>query len=132
MPPGSAFLNILSLIVITGQELWPYKEFYILIHISKYNHPIYNCNTDIGRSYQTLHFIWLQQKRQTYLWGRYDQKTQIWTVYTSYIIQKAHDQNSFDETLKDNQMAIIPILMTKTYVINGVQYVPLFRISLYK
>ena len=45
-------------------------------HIFKTKQPIFNCDTSMCRYGHTLHFIYWHRKRQTCLWGRYDQKTE--------------------------------------------------------
>ena len=55
-----------ALIVITVKELWPNKEIYVLIHISKTTHSIFNCSTSTGSPSLTLNFRKLQRNRQTY------------------------------------------------------------------
>ena len=47
-----------------------------LVHIFKTKQRIFNCNTSMCRYGNTLHFVYWHRKRQTCLWGRYDQKTE--------------------------------------------------------
>ena len=47
-----------------------------LVHIFKTKQRIFNCNTSMCRYGHTLHFVYWHRKRQTCLWGRYDQKTE--------------------------------------------------------
>ena len=60
-------------------QIWAYC---ILIYIFKTNHPICQCNTSICRYDQLLHFVYLQRKRLTYFWGRYDQNTENCSQFT--------------------------------------------------
>jgi len=46
----------------------------LLIHICRTNYSIFKCNTSLCRSDHLLHFICLQRKRLTCLWGRFDRK----------------------------------------------------------
>jgi hypothetical protein len=63
------------------KELCPNKGFYVLIHISKTIYPIWTCSTSTCRSTKMLYFPKYRRKRATYIWGRYDPKTEIWPVF---------------------------------------------------
>ena len=43
-------------ILITVKALWPNKEIYVLIHISKTTHSIFNCGIPSGSPWQSLNF----------------------------------------------------------------------------
>ena len=51
-------------------------EISILVRIFKTKQPIFNCDMSMCRYGHTLYFVYWHRKRQTCLWGRYDQKTE--------------------------------------------------------
>ena len=57
-------------------------EMCFLIHISTTNYSIFKCNTSMCRYGQVLHFVYLQQKRLTCFWGRYDQNIENCSRFT--------------------------------------------------
>jgi hypothetical protein len=68
-------------------------EIFILVHIFKTKKPIFNCNTSMCRYGHTLHFVYWHRKRQTCLWGRYDQKTENCDTF-SVIVAMCCNQSS--------------------------------------
>ena len=73
-------------------------EMCFLIHISTTNYSIFKCNTSMCRYGQVLHFVYLQQKRLTCFWGRYDQNIENcsrFTVQSTFSILHIHLQLHF-------------------------------------
>ena len=57
-------------------------EISVLGHIFTTKHPIFNCDIWICWYGHALHFVYRHRKRQTCLWGRYEQKTENRHTFT--------------------------------------------------
>ena len=69
------------LIQITVLDLEPDPCFQIFLNISETNYWIFNCNMSNRRSSQELPFIFFELRAATCLWGRYDPKTENFTLF---------------------------------------------------
>ena len=86
--------TILVSIQITVLDLEPNPDFQTFLIISKTYHRIFNCNTSKRRSGQELPFIFFELRAPTCLWGRYDPKTENFTLFYIYLLHI----NSFSKT----------------------------------
>ena len=77
---------VLVLIRITILDLEPNLCFQTLLIISKTYHRIFNCNISKRRSGQELPFIFFELRAPTCLWGRYDPKTENFTLFYIYLL----------------------------------------------
>ena len=73
--------RVLVLIRITVLDLEPDPCFQIFLNISETNYRIFNCNISNRRSSQELPFILFELRAATCLWGRYDPKTENFTLF---------------------------------------------------
>ena len=71
---------------ITILDLEPNPCFQTFLIISKTYHQIFNCNTSQRRSGQELPFIFFEPRAPTCLWGRYDPKTENFTLFYIYLL----------------------------------------------
>ena len=78
--------TILVSIHITVLDLEPNLDFQTFLIISKTYHRIFNCNTSKRRSGQELPFIFFELRAPTCLWGRYDPKTENFTLFYIYLL----------------------------------------------
>ena len=78
--------TILVSIHITILDLEPNLDFQTFLIISKTYHQIFNCNTSKRRSGQELPFIFFELRAPTCLWGRYDPKTENFTLFYIYLL----------------------------------------------
>ena len=74
------------LIRITVLDLEPDPCFQIFLNISETNYRIFNCNISNRRSGQELPFIFFELRAPTCLWGRYDPKTENFTLFYIYLL----------------------------------------------
>ena len=74
------------LIRITVLDLEPDPCFQIFLNISETNYRIFNCNMSNRRSGQELPFIFFELRAPTCLWGRYDPKTENFTLFYIYLL----------------------------------------------
>ena len=81
-------VRVSVLIQITVLDLEPDPCFQIFLNISETNYRIFNCNMSNRRSSQELPFIFFELRAATCLWGRYDPKTENFTLF--YIISPPH------------------------------------------
>ena len=77
--------RVLVLIRITVLDLEPDLCFQIFLNISENNYRIFNCNMSNRRSGQELPFIFFELRAPTCLWGRYDPKTENFTLFYIYL-----------------------------------------------
>ena len=78
--------SILVSIHITVLDLEPNLDFQTFLIISKTYHRIFNSNTSKRRSGQELPFIFFELRAPTCLWGRYDPKTENFTLFYIYLL----------------------------------------------
>ena len=78
--------TILVSIQITVLDLEPNPDFQTFLIIFKTYHRIFNCNTSKRRSGQELPFIFFELRAPTCLWGRYDPKTENFTLFYIYLL----------------------------------------------
>ena len=78
--------RVLVLIRITVLDLEPDPCFQIFLNISETNYRIFNWNISNRRSSQELPFIFFELRAATCLWGRYDPKTENFTLFYIYLI----------------------------------------------
>ena len=78
--------TILVSIHITVLDLEPNLDFQTFLIISKTDHRIFNCNTSKRRFGQELPFIFFELRAPTCLWGRYDPKTENFTLFYIYLL----------------------------------------------
>ena len=78
--------SILVSIQITVLDLEPNPDFQTFLIISKTYHRIFKCNTSKRRSGQELPFIFFELRATTCLWGRYDPKTENFTLFYIYLL----------------------------------------------
>ena len=71
---------------ITVLDLEPNPCFQIFLNISEINDRIFNCNISKRRSGQELPFIFFELRAVTCLWGRYDPKTENFTLFYIYLL----------------------------------------------
>ena len=79
-------VRVSVLIRITVLDLGPNPCFQIFLNISEINDQIFNCNTSKHRSGQELPFIFFELRAPTCLWGRYDPKTENFTLFYTYLL----------------------------------------------
>ena len=94
-PPNSTHIWTLTrhiavrvsvLIRITVLDLEPNPCFQIFLNISEISDRIFNCNISMHRSGQELPFIFFELRALTCLWGRYDPKTENFTLFYIYLL----------------------------------------------
>ena len=73
-------------IQITILDLEANPCFQISLYISKTYHRIFNCDISKRRSGQELPFIFFELRAPTCLWGRYDPKTESFTLFYIYLL----------------------------------------------
>ena len=73
-------------IQITILDLEANPCFQIFLNISKTYHRIFNCDISKRRSGQELPFIFFELRALTCLWGRYDPKTENFTLFYIYLL----------------------------------------------
>ena len=71
---------------ITILDLEPNPWFQTFLIISKTYYRIFNCSTSKRRSGQELTFIFFELRAPTCLWGRYDPKTENFTLFYIYLL----------------------------------------------
>ena len=71
---------------ITILDLEANPWFQIFLNISKTYHRIFNCNIAKRRPGQELPFIFFELRAPTCLWGRYDPKTENFTLFYIYLL----------------------------------------------
>ena len=108
-------------------------EMCFLIHISTTNYSIFKCNTSMCRYGQVLHFVYLQQKRLTCFWGRYDQNIENcsrFTVQSTFSILHIHLQLHFHFPLVSDVKVISRNIIGIFYIVacNYSRLVKRFRI----
>ena len=79
-------VRVLVLIRITVLDLEPNPCFWIILNISEINDRIFNCNISKRRSGQELPFIFFELRVATCLWGRYESKTENFTLFCIYLL----------------------------------------------
>ena len=82
----SVHKTILVSIHITVLDLEPNPDFQTFLIISKTYYRIFNCNASKRRSGQELPFIFFELRAPTCLWGRYDPKTENFTLFYIYLL----------------------------------------------
>ena len=80
---------------ITILDLEPDPCFKIFLNISKTNYRIFNCNMSNRRSGQELPFIFFELRVPTCLWGRYDPKTENFTLFYIYLLHIHYFSKTF-------------------------------------
>ena len=78
-------VRVSVLIRITILDLEPNPCFEIFLNISEINDRIFNCSISKRSSGQELPFIFFELRAPTCLWGRYDPKTENFTLFYIYI-----------------------------------------------
>ena len=86
--------TILVSIQITVLDLEPNPDFRTFLVISKTYHRICKCDTSKRRSGQEIPFVFFELRAPTCLWGRYDPKTENFTLFCIYLLHI----NSFSKT----------------------------------
>ena len=110
-------------IQITILDLEPNPCFQIFLNISKPYHQIFNCNTSKRRSGQELPFIFFELRAPTCLWGRYDPKTENFTLFYPYLLHIQSLSKTFYVRVKSYPRATFHVLVAKVYVVTGAHYV---------
>ena len=139
-PPNSTHTWTLSrhiaarvsvLIRITVLNLEPDPCFQTLLIISKTYHWIFSCNTSKRRPGQELLFIFFELRAPTCLWGRYDPKTENFTLFYIYLLHMHSYSKTFYVSLKCYPWATFHVLVAKVYVVTGAHYVTKSKIPLF-
>ena len=124
-------VRVSVLIRITVLDLEPNPCFQIFLNISEINDRIFNCNISKRRSGQELPFIFFELRAPTCLWGRYDPKTENFTIFYIYLLHI----HSFSKTIyvswKGYPRATFHVLVAKVYVVTGAHYVTKSKIPLF-
>ena len=124
-------VRVSVLIRITILDLEPNPCFQIFLNISEINDRIFNCNISKRRSGQELPFIFFELRAPTCLWGRYDPKTENFTIFYIYLLHI----HSFSKTIyvswKGYPRATFHVLVAKVYVVTGAHYVTKSKIPLF-
>ena len=107
---------------ITNLDLEPNPCFQTFFNISKPYHRIFNCDTSKRRSGQELPFIFFELRAPTCLWGRYDPKTENFTLFYIYLLHIYSLSKTFYVSLKSYPRAIFHVLVAKVYVVTGAHY----------
>ena len=84
--PLIVHLVFIEPIRITILDLEANPCFMIFLNISKTYHRSFNCDISKRRSGQELPFIFFELRALTYLWGRYDPKTENFTLFYIYLL----------------------------------------------
>ena len=79
-------LIFFELIRITILDLEPNPCFQIFLNTFETTNRIFNCNISKRRSGQELPFIFFELRALTCLWGRYDPKTENFTLFYIYLL----------------------------------------------
>ena len=87
------------LIKITNLDLEPNPDFRFLVHISKPTGWSFLCDGSNWRSDQVLHFVQLHQRAPTYIWGRYDRKTDFFSFFSLYLFHITPDKKLLSITI---------------------------------
>ena len=87
--------TILVSIQITVLDLEPNPDFRTFLVISKTYHQICKCDTSKRRSGQELPFIFFELRAPTCLWGRYDPKTENFTLFYIYLLHISSFSKTF-------------------------------------
>ena len=107
---------------ITILDLEPDPCFQIFLNISETNYRIFNCNMSKRRSGQELPFIFFVLRAPTCLWGRYDPKTENFTLFYKYLLHIYSLSKTFYVSLKSYPWATFHVLVAKVYVVTGAHY----------
>ena len=116
---------------ITILDLEPNPCFQTFLIISKIYHRIFNCNTSKRRSGQELPFIFFELRASTCLWGRYDPKTENFTLFHIYLLYIHSYSKTFYVSLKCYPRATFHVLVAKVYVVTGAHYITKSKIPLF-
>ena len=108
---------------ITILDLEPNPCFQIFLIISKTYHRSFNCNTSKRRSEQELPFIFFELRAPTYLWGRYEPKTENFILFYIYLLNIHSLSKTFYVSLKSYPRATFHVMVAKVYVVTGAHYV---------
>ena len=119
------------LIQITILDLEPDPCFQIFLNISKTYYRIFNCNMSNRRSSQELPFIFFELRAATCLWGRYDPKTENFTLFYIYLLHIHSYSKTIYVSLKGYPRATFHVLVAKVYVVTGAHYVTKSKIPLF-
>ena len=123
--------RVLVLIRITILDLEPNPDFQTFLIISETYHRIFKCNTSKRRSGQELLFIFFELRAATCLWGRYDPKTENFTLFYIYLLHIHSYSKPFYVSLKCYPRATFHVLVAKVYVVTGAHYVTKSKIPLF-
>ena len=116
---------------ITILDLEPNPCFQTFLIISKTYHRIFNCNTSKRRSGQELPFIFFELRAPTCLWGRYDPKTENFTLFYIYLLHIHSFSKTFYILVWSYPSATFHVLVAKVYVVTGAHYVAKSKIPLF-
>ena len=116
---------------ITILDLEPDPCFKIFLNISKTNYRIFNCNMPNRRSGQELPFIFFELRAATCLWGRYDPKTENFTLFYIYLLHIHSYSKTIYVSLKGYPRATFHVLVAKVYVVTWAHYVTKSKIPLF-
>ena len=101
------------LIRITVLDLEPNPCFQIFLNISYINDRIFNCNLSKRRSGQELPFIFFELRAPTWLWGRYDPKTENFTLFYIYLLHIYSLSKTFYVSLKSYPRATFHVWLLR-------------------
>ena len=124
-------VRVSVLIRITVLDLEPDPCFQIVLNISETNYWIFNCNMSNRRSGQELPFIFFELRAPTCLWGRYDPKTENFTLFYIYLLHIHSLSKTFFVSLKGYPRATFHVLVAKVYIVTGAHYVTKSKIPLF-
>ena len=124
-------VRVSVLIRITVLDLEPNPCFQIFLNISKINDQIFNRNISKRRSGQELPFIFFELRAPTCLWGRYDPKTENFTLFYIYLLHIHTYSKTFYVSLKCYPRATFHVLVAKVYVVTRAHYVTKSKIPLF-
>ena len=108
---------------ITILDIEPNPCFQTFLNISKPYHQIFNCDSSKRRSGQELPFIFFELRAPTCLWGRYDPKTENFTLFYPYLLHIQSLSKTFYVRVKSYLRVTFHLLVAKVYVVTGAHYV---------
>ena len=115
-------VRVSVLIRITVLDLEPNPCFQIFLNISEINDRIFNCSISKRSSGQEQPFIFFELRAPTCLWGRYDPKTENFTLFYIYLLHIHSLSKTFYISLKGYPRATFHALVAKVYVVTGAHY----------